>query len=82
MDDKQLMEDLLLLEKGVCDLYMHGAVEAGTPNVKGAFRSALQDSLCMQGTTYDRMTAKGWYKNDPADGNKVSELKRKFSAQG
>ena len=23
MQDKNLMEDILLLEKGVCDLYMH-----------------------------------------------------------
>ena len=82
MDDKQLMEDLLLLEKGVCDLYMHGAIESGSTNVKGAFRSALQDSLCMQGTAYDRMVAKGWYQNEPADGNKVAKLKQKFDAQG
>ena len=30
MDDKNLMENLLLLEKGVCDLYLHGTIEAST----------------------------------------------------
>jgi len=30
MDDKCLMENLLLVEKGVCDLYMHGTIESGT----------------------------------------------------
>ena len=24
MQDKLLMQDMLMLEKGVCDLYMHG----------------------------------------------------------
>ena len=31
MDDKNLMEDILLLEKGVCDLYMHGTLESPRP---------------------------------------------------
>ena len=30
MDDKNLMENMLLLEKGVCDLYLHGTVESST----------------------------------------------------
>ena len=34
MDDKNLMEDILLLEKGVCDLYMHGTLES--PHVQCA----------------------------------------------
>ena len=28
MDDKNLMQDILLLEKGVCDLFMHGTIES------------------------------------------------------
>ena len=27
MDDKCIMENLLLTTKGVCDLYMHGTIE-------------------------------------------------------
>ena len=61
MDDKNLMENILLLEKGVCDLYMHGTIEASTDNVHQAFSSALNEALCMQDTIYDEMAAKGWY---------------------
>lgn len=61
MDDKNLMEGILLLEKGVCDLYMHGTIESSTDNVHQAFNTALNDSLCMQDTLYDKMAAKGWY---------------------
>ena len=33
MDDRNLMETLLLLEKGVCSLYMHGTIESSTASV-------------------------------------------------
>lgn len=81
MDDKNLMEDILLLEKGVCDLYMHGTLESPTSNVHQAFSTALNDSLCMQDTLYDKMAAKGWYPTEQADQNKVNSVKQKFSAQ-
>ena len=81
MDDKNLMEDILLLEKGVCDLFMHGTIESSTQTVHGAFRAALSESLCMQDTIYSKMEAKGWYTTSPADGNKVGSVKQKFSAQ-
>jgi spore coat protein CotF len=85
MDDKNLMQDILMLEKGVCDLYMHGTIESPTPNVNQAFKSALNDSLCMQDDIYKKMQAKGWFQTEQADQSKVSTLRQKFSnpsAQG
>lgn len=81
MDDKNIMENILLLEKGVCDLYMHGAIEASTTNVHQTFSSALNDSLCMQDTLYGKMTAKGWYPTEQAPQDKVNTLKQKFASQ-
>ena len=59
MDDKNLMEDILLLEKGVCDLYLHGTIESSTEKVHGTFRAALTESLCMQDTLYSKMANDG-----------------------
>lgn len=81
MDDKNLMENILLLEKGVCDLYMHGAIESSTANIHQAFSTALNESLTMQDTIYSKMAAKGWYSTEQVDQNKVSTVKQKFSAQ-
>ncbi len=78
MDDKSLAEGLLLLEKGVCDLYMHGAIESSTSNVHRTFSSALNESLAMQDSLYGKMSAKGWYQTTPAEQNKVSSVKKKF----
>lgn len=79
MDDKNLMQNILLLEKGVCDLYMHGAIESATLNVNNTFKKALNDSLAMQDEIYQKMSAKGWYQTEQADQNKVSTLKQKFT---
>ena len=81
MDDKNLMENILLLEKGVCDLYMHGTIESSTDNVHQVFNTALNNALCMQDTIYDKMAAKGWYPVEQVDTNKINTVKQKFSAQ-
>ena len=80
MDDKNLMQDLLLLEKGCCDLYMHGAVESGTQNVHLAFNSAFTDSLSMQNEIYTKMAGKGWYSPKPVDRQKIDTVKQQFSS--
>jgi spore coat protein CotF len=48
MNDKEIMEGILLTAKGVCDLYLHGSIESATPKVHEAFNSALNDAIGMQ----------------------------------
>ena len=79
MDDKCIMENLLLTTKGVIDLYMHGAVESSTANVHQAFSSAFSDTLSMGDTIYQQMTAKGWYQTENAPQQKITQLKQKFA---
>lgn len=81
MDDKCLMENMLLLEKGVCDLYMHGTIESSTANVHQTFNGALGESLGMQDTMYQEMANKGWYPTEQVEQNKVETVKQKFLAQ-
>ena len=61
MNDKDLLEDILLTVKGGSDLYLHGTIESSTPNVHSTFDKALNDSLKMQNEIYSKMAAKGWY---------------------
>ncbi len=62
MNDKEIMENLLLTTKGVCDLYLHGSIESATPTVHQAFQTALDSALCMQSGIYRKMTEHGSYK--------------------
>jgi len=79
MNDRDLMQDILLLEKGVCDLYMHGAIESSTQNINQTFKTALNDSLCMQDDIYKKMEAKGWYQTETAQQDKINTVKQKFA---
>lgn len=81
MNDKNLMENILLLEKGACDLFMHGTLESTSTNVHQAFNTALTQSLSMQDNVYTQMQNKGWYPAEQAEQQKVNSLKQKFAAQ-
>lgn len=81
MDDKNLMENILLLEKGACDLFMHGTIESSSANVHNAFSSALNEALNIENTIYDKMKAKGWYPSENVESSKIATVKQKFSAQ-
>lgn len=80
MQDKEIMENLLLNLKGECDLLMHGAVESSTPAVQNAFKSALNDTLAMQSEVYKKMAAEGWYPSEAAEQKKIDAVKQKFSS--
>jgi spore coat protein CotF len=80
MQDREIMENILLNLKGECDLYMHGAIESATQNVRSAFNTALADTLRMQAEVYDKMAAKGWYPQTPAEQKQIDAVKQKFAA--
>ena len=80
MEDKDLMENELLVIKGVCDLYLHGAIESSTAEVHEAFKYALNESLDIQNKLYNLMAEKGWYKTDVAEQTKIDTAKQKYSA--
>ena len=79
MDDRCIMENLLLTTKGVCDLYLHGTIESSTQNVPQAFDQALDNSLCMQDSIYKQMSAKGWYSTETAEQEKLQKVKNQFA---
>lgn len=79
MNDKEYMEDLLMLQKGVCDLYMHGVLESSTENVHKEFSMALNDALQIQDAIYKKMESKGWYSTETVDQSKLNEAKQSFA---
>ena len=78
MDDRQLMENMLILEKGACDLLMHGTIESASPDVHHAFTCSLNSSLQMQEQIYEKMQEKGWYPMQQADSRKIEQVRQKF----
>lgn len=81
MEDRDLMETELLVIKGVCDLYLHGAIESTTQEAHTAFKDALNESLDIQNKLYNLMKERGWYQTENAEQSKINTVKQKFSAQ-
>ena len=79
MDERNIMENILLTTKGVCDLYLHGTIESTTPNVRNAFQNALTGALDMQEDIYREMSDKGWYSPQQAQSQQVQQVRQKFS---
>ena len=79
MNDKELMEQELLVSKGVCDLYLHGCIEASTLEVHNAFKEALNESLDIQNKIFNLMNQKGWYQMQPIEQQQIDTVKQKFS---
>ena len=79
MNDQSIMENLLLTTKGVCDLYLHGAIESATQNVNAAFDQALNESLCMHDELYQKMAAKGWYPTQQAQQQQIDQVRQKYA---
>ena len=80
MEDRELMENELLVIKGVCDLYLHGVIESPTAEVHSAFQDALEESLNIQNKIYNLMSEKGWYKTETAEQNKIDTTKQQYPA--
>ena len=81
MQDKDLMENELLVVKGVCDLYLHGTIESTTAEVHTAFKEALNECLNIQNKIYNLMAEKGWYQTENAEQQKITAAEQKYSAQ-
>lgn len=76
MEDRELMEKELLIEKGVCDLYMHGAIESTTQEVHCAFKEALNTSLDIQNKIYNLMKEKVGIKQNALNNKKSIKLNK------
>ncbi len=78
MEDKDLMENHLLIVKGVCDLYLHGMIESTSQDVHTQFQNALNEELNIQNKIYNLMKDRDWYKTNEAESNKLAMAKAKF----
>lgn len=80
MNDKEIMENLLLTTKGACDLYLHGSIESSTVTVNEAFNAALNAALCMQKDIYQQMAGHGWYAVEAAPAQQLDQVRQKYTA--
>ena len=61
MNDRLLMENILLLLKSTVEVYVHGSLESTNKPVHNDLKSNLDEIIKMQDETYKKMTENGWY---------------------
>ena len=61
MNDRLLMENILLLLKSTVEVYVHGSLESTNKPVHNVLKSNLDEIIKMQDETYKKMTETGWY---------------------
>jgi len=61
MNDKLIMENILLLLKGSCEVYVHGTQEASNKEIHDVLKSGLDEMLKLQDEVYQKMVECGWY---------------------
>lgn len=81
MEDRNIMQKDLLVIKAVCDLYLHGTLEATTAEVHNAFKNALNESLNIQNKIYTLMAEKGWYNMQNVEQQKIDTLKQQYASK-
>lgn len=81
MEDRDLMQKELLVIKAVCDLYLHGTLEATTAEVHSAFKNALNESINIQNKIYTLMAEKGWYNMQNVEQQKINTVKQQYASK-
>lgn len=81
MNDRDIMQDMLVMAKSACELCLHGTIESTTPEVRCAFDTTLEDSIKMQNDIYSKMTQKGWYQTQQVEQQKIDQLKQNFTGK-
>lgn len=80
MNDKLLMENMLLLLKSTTEIYVHGTLESSTKPVHNVLKNGLDEILKLQDDLYNKMTECGWYKIKNVDTKTISETLNKLES--
>lgn len=79
MTDREYMEDILLTSKTLGALYHYATQEAANQKVHNQFKSNMSDVMDNQHQIYTTMSDKGWYPQQQAKQQQISQLKTKYS---
>lgn len=77
MNDQLILDNYLLLLKSTVEVYVHGTLESSNEEVRGLLKDCLDNTMTMQGTTYDKMTEYGWYTVENIDKNEIDKVLKK-----
>ena len=78
--DKEILGDVLSTQKFITGNYNTYANECSCEALKTEFVDLLNEEHQMQHAAFVEMQKRGWYQTEPADQNKISQAKQKYTA--
>ena len=79
MQEKQLLDVLLTLEKHAAVNYALFANECSTESLRNDVMNILNDQHKLQFEIFDLMSSKGFYQTEVAETAKIDKAKQKFA---
>lgn len=79
MQDKELMDDMLAAQKMATANYSLFANECAGKPLRDDMLSILREEHDIQADLFYQMQSKGWYPTPPAEQQKITETRQKFS---
>ena len=81
MNDKLIMESMLLILKSNIEVYVHGTLEASNKKVHDCLKNSLDDTMKLQEELYQKMTECGWYKIQKVEAKEIVKTLQKIDSQ-
>lgn len=79
LTDKELMMEVLDLEKCLATLYHTATQESSTEPLHCDLKNLMNDTVCKQNETYKLMQQKGLYQIQQVQQAEIDKVKNKFS---
>ena len=77
--EKEILTDMLSSQKFVTGNYNIFANECSNPAIKNEIMDILTEEHQMQFEVFSEMQKRGWYPTSPAEQQKISQAKQKYS---
>ena len=78
MNDQEMLQDLLILEKDITKLYSSTITESTCNNMRNVLQQNFQQSSQDQFSVFEQMSSRGFYTPDEAPAAKMAQTKQKF----
>ena len=81
MNDKLILEAVLLLLKSTVEVYVHGTLEASNKSIHDSLKMGLDTIMKMQEDTYNKMVLNGWYKVSNIDSKNIKSTLKQLDSK-
>lgn len=78
LKDKDMLEDMLTLEKHIAGVYNTGVTEASCQNLRQVLTANMEETLQDQFSTFNEMYQRGFYQVKQANPQDVSTAQQKY----